>query len=258
MLELADAVREAAGAAGHFFERVGEVAFEQRAHDGASGQAAGALEQHHVVLVCVDVGFLEAVGGVALFGRGEARAHLDAARAELYRFVDVLRVPDAARSDDGDAEAELADVFHERGNDFLEREFLVERLFFATRAEVSARGVGRLDDEGVGDAVVVLEPAADDEARGLDAADYRDERSIGVALCELRQLERKSGAGDYHVRARLARGAHEVFVVAERAHAVDRDDAAVRGFLRLFYVSCEDRLIVFADFLRAEREVEAV
>lgn len=112
VLELADAVREAAGAAGHLAESVGEVAFEQRAHDRASGQAAWALEQHDVAIVRVYVGFLEALGGVALLCRGEARAHLDAACAELYRLVYVLRVPDAAGCDYGDAEAEVADVFH--------------------------------------------------------------------------------------------------------------------------------------------------
>ena len=201
---------------------------EERIADGPPRHAHRALDDLDVLLAGFDVALLEGRIGVALLGRDEARAHLDARGAQLHDAVDVLARVDAAAGDHRNAavvfELEGPDLGDDLRNERLQRIVLVGDLLGLV-AQVAAR-FGALDDDGVGNVPVLREPFPAQQFRGARRRNDRGQLGPRALGQERRQVERQPGSREDDVGFLGDGRAHHVGEVGHGDHDVDADDAA--------------------------------
>ena len=168
---------------------------------------------------------------IALGGDGEGGADLDAAGAEAEVVLDLLEAVDAAGDDQRDFfpfEAEALEHFEGFFQHAGEIEAGVVDVFLAGGAEVTA-GVARvLDDDGVGQAVL-LHPALEHDADAARFAENRQQGDVRVVGGHVRQVQRQPCAHGDRLGAGLARLAHIFGVGVDRLHHVDRHHAVAVG-----------------------------
>ncbi len=82
-------------------------------------------------------------------------------------------------------------------------------------------GIRVLDDHGVREALIGLEPLAGDQFGGLDRGDDRHQRHLRKTGGQLGEVQRQAGSADDHLGPRGTGRADDVVVVGHRDHAVD-------------------------------------
>ena len=172
----------------------------------------------------LDDRLLVGVGGGALLGREEARAHLHAVGAQRDEAPDVLVRVDPAGDDHGEVPVAARGLL-DRGEQRLEG-VLRQVDLVHPEAEV-APGQRSLEDDRVRALPLAL-PAAADEVERPAGRDDRHERGV-PRLLDGGQRQRQPRARDDRVGAGVDRRAHRGLVVAlERHHDVDPGEAPPR------------------------------
>jgi len=204
-----------------------QVALEPGRAHRARGQARHADELDDVLVPGAGQDALEVRMGVALLAHRERGAELDRAVAHREQLAHALVGVDASRGDQRDPLALDAGVAKRRVHAVdhgLEVEALVGQLLDPGGAQVAARIARVLDDDRIRQPVLA-HPLAHHERHAAGVGQDRHERDVRKARRELGQVQRQPGAHHDGVRTRLAGLAHQVRMLVDRLHHVDRDRA---------------------------------
>ncbi|VTR70720.1 hypothetical protein DESC_830037 [Desulfosarcina cetonica] len=198
---------------------------------GPAGKAHGALDDHQVFGLGIQVGLLEGRIGIALVGGHEAGAHLHPAGTHFEEAPDVGAIVDTAGGDHRDAHAVFGlDLFHfgqHIPDQVLQAEGRIVQLL-GLEAQVPA-GLGTFHDKGIGQVAVTLVPAFSDDRRGPARADDGYQAGTVAFFEKTGKIQWQSGAGEDQVDFLGDGGLDHLGEMGQGDHDVDADDPG--GFL---------------------------